>query len=57
MDLEVRSVTEKQLRALLRSDPARGEKAVFDEYYSYVYAMAFRQLNGKRRPVIHFRID
>lgn len=39
-------MTEKQLRALLQSDPARGEKAVFDEYYSYVYAIAFRQLNG-----------
>lgn len=39
-------MTENELRRLLQSVPAKGEEALFSQYHSYVYAIAFRQLHG-----------
>lgn len=39
-------MTESQIRALLQSHPEQGEKALFDTYYSYAYAIVLRKIDG-----------
>jgi RNA polymerase sigma factor (sigma-70 family) len=40
------SVTEQELRSLLQKNPQRGERALFDEYYTYVYTIVRQRLSG-----------
>ncbi|MCR4647205.1 MAG: sigma-70 family RNA polymerase sigma factor [Oscillospiraceae bacterium] len=39
-------MTEAQIRTLLYNYPQKGQKVLFDEYYTYVYAIAYRIING-----------
>lgn len=52
-------MTDSQLRALLHDDPPAGERALFDAYYSYVYAIASRRILplGTREDVEECVID
>ena len=39
-------MNDSELRELLRDSPDSGRRAVFDEYYNYVYAIVLRILRG-----------
>lgn len=39
-------MTEQQIRSILQTDSRKGEHALFDTYYSYVYAIVFRRLGS-----------
>lgn len=39
-------MTEEQIRTLMEEDPQQSERTLFEEYYSYVYAIAFRKISG-----------
>ena len=39
-------MTESQLHMLMQQQPEQGRRALFDTYYHYVYAIAFRRING-----------
>lgn len=39
-------MTEQQIRAQMQTDTARGQRALFDTYYNYVYAIVFRRIRG-----------
>ncbi|MCR4647214.1 MAG: sigma-70 family RNA polymerase sigma factor [Oscillospiraceae bacterium] len=39
-------MTETQIRSLMYHDPKKGQRALFDEYYTYVYAIAYRKICG-----------
>ena len=39
-------MTEGEIRSLLYHDPERGEQALFDTYYNYVYAIIYRRICG-----------
>ena len=38
-------MTEGEIRSMLREDRSRGEQALFEKYYSYVYAITFRKIH------------
>lgn len=40
-------MSESEIRSKLQDSPESGQRALFDEYYSYVYAIALRILRGK----------
>lgn len=39
-------MTESELRTLMQHQPDQGRQALFETYYHYVYAIAFRRING-----------
>ena len=39
-------MTEQEIRSLLQKDRQHGERALFDAYYTYVYAIVWRRLCG-----------
>lgn len=40
-------MSESEIRDKLKNSPDEGQRLLFDEYYSYVYAIALRILRGK----------
>ena len=40
-------MSESEIRDKLKNSPDEGQRILFDEYYSYVYAIALRILRGK----------
>jgi len=39
-------MTEQEIRSLMYQDREKGNRALFDTYYHYVYAIVFRKVNG-----------
>ncbi|WP_028519218.1 RNA polymerase sigma factor [Ruminococcus flavefaciens] len=39
-------MTDNDILRLMRDDPPRGQRALFDKYYSYVYAIVSRLISG-----------
>ncbi len=39
-------MTEPQIRLLMQHQPEQGKRALFDTYYHYVYAIAYRKISG-----------
>ena len=52
-------MTESKIRALLKSKPEQGERALFDEYYNYVYIIIYQKLRdiGSREDIEECVID
>ncbi len=39
-------MTDNEILRLMRDDPPRGQRALFDKYYNYVYAIVSRLISG-----------
>ena len=39
-------MTEQKIRILIAENPDQGNKALFDTYYNYVYAIVYRKIQG-----------
>ena len=39
-------MSEEQIRSLMQHDRETGERAIYDAYYTYVYAIVYRRISG-----------
>ncbi|WP_176662206.1 RNA polymerase sigma factor [Ruminococcus flavefaciens] len=43
-------MTDNEILSLMRETPPQGQRALFDKYYSYVYSIVNRIINGTGSP-------